>query len=530
MEEWGLDFENQMKSLDSQIREMVQELSRMIKEADAIGTPPEARQRVTEFIKQIENKRRELDSLMEDALDRLGISEGEIASLESNEPRGDGRLLRADINTTSVKPTGHVEDLLPQALDFLLQKIDPVWLRENAAKGFRLSDEFLNEPFSMVSGIRVRQTREIHRYAQALLVAKDFIENHPDYDFYEGALLVPQLAQLGTISTIINEIRGDVRERLRSLHDGLSIQVDSTIYELLVAGACVRTGRKVEMLIPTIKRTPDIRIHDLGVPCVVETKRRRLLFEYELSEEAMVRELFFHLCHEIRRYGIFGVVEVEFKKPLGEIPTGDFVRETRRVANFGIPNVYTEYDWGNILFRPLPARIVFEPDRLYSPSFLQRVFGWVHEPPKFDGVICKVEGARSLVLNEAASPIALFWRSISPAAALKKSRAVSSLFGDALKQVPSGEMGIVYLCYQEGARPEIADGRTQRVMAEMAGWYHRWGINVPAFFINRLFPRPADDEKPDLIENVLWGLANHADPVFLQYFPSCVFTRAPAHS
>ena len=364
----------------------------------------------------------------------------------------------------------------------------------------------------------------IHRYAQALLVAVDFINNYEGYDFHTGSLLIPQITRLGALKNALKDVKGDVRKRQSKLHQGNSAMVDSTIFELLVAGSFSEMGRKVEMLDPTNERTPDFRIIDNPIPTVVECKRRRWLFEYERSEYLIIRPLFSGLQDVCQQQGIKGVFDVSFTRELREVSSTDFVAAVRRTAKFGIADVGIDFGWGTLKFKELPKRMNIKPTPLYSASFLREVFSWDTEMTENDGLVCFVDPPSSLLCDRAIMPLALKWRSDSEEARRKRARSVKWLLKEAFDQVPSGEMGILYLCYQEGMRTEIANARTQQIFEEIRSWHHRWGILVPAIFINRILPRQLGDGKPDLIENVLPFRPDYADATIFDDLPSLVFT------
>ena len=122
------------------------------------------------------------------------------------------------------------------------------------------------------------------------------------------------------------------------------------------------------------------------------------------------------------------------------------------------------------------------------------------------------------------SPLCLKWKCVNPTAILKKSRGVSSLWNKAIKQVPPGEIGFVYIAYPEGSREEIADARTQHVLETMAEAWHLGYIRVPVTVISRLYPRAMHEGRPDLIENSLPGAAQGQEH-WLTKMPWMVFTR-----
>ena len=156
--------------------------------------------------------------------------------------------------------------------------------------------------------------------------------------------------------------------------------------------------------------------------------------------------------------------------------------------------------------------------------FLKRVFDWNSDLPDFDGIMCRVDAVNNFVIESVRRPLALRWKSTSEIARLHKARTVLTLLNEALDQIPTGEMAIIYLAIWEGSRAEIADDRLEYIGKEMEGATHRRGISAPLILVNRLFPRALDMGQPDLIENVLQFLAGYADPIFIDEFASAVYT------
>lgn len=138
----------------------------------------------------------------------------------------------------------------------------------------------------------------------------------------------------------------------------------------------------------------------------------------------------------------------------------------------------------------------------------------------------------------------------------KKARGVTSQWGDAMKQIPGGKMGFVFIAYPEVNRAEIADARTREIMESATTWEPRWSIaggaaminraeNTPTHrvaqvatteprwsiavgttVINRLFPRALGCGTPDFIESAM-SIAPDGDEFFADLVPGCVFTPPP---
>ena len=145
--------------------------------------------------------------------------------------------------------------------------------------------------------------------------------------------------------------------------------------------------------------------------------------------------------------------------------------------------------------------------RVYSQTFLQAAYGWHAYEENWDGIICEVKPPSSFGVELVRNPLCLKWRSTSDNAVLKKARGITSLWHRAIKQIPPGEVGFIYIAYPEGARTELADARTKHIIETLPEVSHEWFVQVPVPVLNRLYPRAIEEGRPDLIENVLPGVA-----------------------
>ena len=186
-----------------------------------------------------------------------------------------------------------------------------------------------------------------------------------------------------------------------------------------------------------------------------------------------------------------------------------------------------KYQWGSVAYLEIPSSVDITFTRLYSPVFLEQVFGWVTDLPLHDGIICKVKAPTSFADDHADEPVALLWTNTSEQAIKKRSWSPLDLFGDAFSQIPPGEVGIVYTCHQEGTREFIADRRTRNFMNRVKEWTHSMAIRVPAAFLIRLYPRVLNHGNPDLIENGIRLMSgSYGDELFFRDFPTVVFTKS----
>jgi hypothetical protein len=123
-----------------------------------------------------------------------GVPDEVFEALENAQIRGDAddRIFREELTVDRVAATADIDKSLPTALEGVLRVVDPKWLRSDISGQHRLSEITTGQPLSLVKGIR-RQSAfpEIHRFFQTLRVATDYLNGHPTYDHFAGALLVP---------------------------------------------------------------------------------------------------------------------------------------------------------------------------------------------------------------------------------------------------------------------------------------------------------------------------------------------------
>ncbi|MGN4154870.1 hypothetical protein ACS0Y3_31385, partial [Burkholderia gladioli] len=365
---------------------------------------------------------------------------------------------------------------------------------------------------------------QIHRFAQGIGESRALLTNDPDYDMFAGASLIPQIARLAERLEVLSEIPGAMK-RIRSLWRGPSKDVDSTMFELLVAAGCAIKGRSVEFLEPQGGKTPDLRCHD-PYPLVIECKRKRVLTEYEITEERAMRELFNKLETGAREAGMWGTFSLHLSVESKTAPTDEIVARLLQMRLAGDSDKTAIESWGTAAYTE-SARLVEIGDqtRIYSPVMLNAIFSWNSDLAEWDGLVCRVANHAELVVDMAEEPIGLLWVNSSEQAIKKRSWGPMSTLNEAIEQIPPGEFGIPYIAYQEGARSTIADMRTFNFSEWLKGCSHPANIRVPLGRIVRLYPRPLDHGAPDFIESSMSFIPDYGDNVLPEMFPSNVIVR-----
>jgi hypothetical protein len=457
----------------------------------------------------------------------LGLSDEDFKAVERQHRTGDSvpRERREQLTVDKVESSGTVQDLLAASFERLVSMVDAHRVKEYAAlPAPHLYGPTGNFPLSLVRGIRPEsEYPSIHRFAQAITVARDCLEENPLYDHFAGAMLVPQIAQLAARLETLRDIPGALK-RIKSLWRGASGEVDSTIFELLVGAACALKGRSVEFLDTDSSKTPDLMCHD-PYPLAIECKRKRSLSVYEIEEEKCMRALFVRLEQAAQPAGMWGRFVLVLSVEAQYAAVDDIVKCLMMQRYAGGGGRLVDYAWGKVAYYEASARLVLpRPTRLYSPNMLQAGFDWNSDLADFDGLICRVSNAREPVVDCLERPLALLWSNLSEQALKKRSWGPMSVLKEALEQVPAGDFGIAYVAYQEGAREEMADSRTFGFSQWIKEFSHRDEIRVPLCKLVRLYPRALAEGGPDLIESTMNFVADYSDDVLPTLFPSRVFT------
>jgi hypothetical protein len=459
-----------------------------------------------------------------------GISDAEIEAAERAQdaerlPTGTDYWHRQILET---RATEDLDACAESGLENLRRRVDPKWLRDQAQNPYRLGPSFLSSPLHVVSSVRVGTNLELagpQRFARMLLLCQDHIRKESNLDFFSAATFVPEIAMLGNSLKEIDALGPEAARKLARLPSMSDEMVTASIFELLVGAACIRRGMNVEMVKENLThKVPDYRVDGLGIPASIECKRRLGLTKYELDEAHRVEALYTTIRGPLRDRGHHASIEVCFRMPVALIQPQEFLHEVLAAAKHGQDYETTQSSWGSLAVRRLPFWGDISGTRLYSPDFLQTAFDWNQDQSEWDGLLCEVEAPPSIAVQKFRLPICLKWRSESDEALLKKARGVTSLWADAVRQIPDGEIGFVYIAYPEGARPAIADVRTRYILDYMAkkAW-HRWSVRVPATVITRLYSRTVGAGCPDLTENSMPG-ADKGEEFWLARLPWRIFT------
>jgi hypothetical protein len=442
----------------------------------------------------------------------LGLSDERLRELDlAQAPPIEHRYDRADL--VDVPSTDELEPFVERGLAALRAKVDRAWLREESAKRWQLE---ITRPLVLFHGRRIDggERQPAARLARMLLLGDAFLERRSDFDHFQGASLIPELAALGLATEALPVLGAEARKKFDALASRTDSQMAQDVYELLVGAAFVRMGKRTEMLRPGAEegpRYPDLRVHDQGVPLVAECKRRFDLNAFELREIEAATRLFGELRREPWAAGLAGTLEVTFTRPLSAVDVAAFVECARDARH-----APASRPWGDARYVPIDD--VGALVRRAVPSALDAAFGWPEEPLDWDGLVCVGMDQR-----DPSTPFALKWRTVLEPIPPAQARGVGSLIAEGTMQVPYGEMGVLYVAYEEGAPIRLADARTKHLQETCDKFWHEGGVVIPLVVVDRLYPRAVGDGRVDFVESAVLLQSADAHPDIFTEVPTLTY-------
>lgn len=289
----------------------------------------------------------------------------------------------------------------------------------------------------------------------------------------------------------------------------------------------VEGGHDVQFVEPGPEVSPDLRIDDLGIPFVIECKFQSRWSQTEEIEISLVKTVFDSLCSEYAQHGMTAALDLTLVARVCDINAESVLEDAGLQLDTLVPYGTRNCTWGTL--RVLPVDPVVEwskPTRLYSPNYLSHVFHW-NIDDQWDGICATVQDEKNLVTQRARLPFCLKWRLTHRADEWSKARDVMRSLQEAANQVPVGEVGCLYVGFEDSHRSALADLRTRRNIERMPNFYHRKrGANIAHLLLTRLYPRALEDGKPDLVESCISASRGEADE-WPDFLPTTVFVPEP---
>jgi len=471
--------------------------------------------------KNIEVMTAQIDKVLGD----LGIDPDD---LKEPLPRQKNRLWQKDLEPDTVpKDKLEMEAALEGGLRQLLEYFPQPWVQRQLERGELLMRTRGLEPPFLLGGISAEPMLERNRFGYGLALSIALIEEDPHFDMYEAPTLIPQIAMLCESLGELQKVEGGI-DKLRELRRAPGTEVYSRIYELLVAARAAEMGRRVSF-IPTDPRssTPDLRVHDMHFPVVIECKLQSRRAEIEAQAVRFMREIRQWFQQERQQNSsIIGDLRLRFTKPVARIKATDVCKDLADLWSGLNPFQQKQFDWGIADWRHLAPEIGLPTElKAFCPFYLEQIIARDDDQEDWDGLVLLVKEQFGPFAYSVKMPLYVRWRLESSEDQASLARNVVRLLGEAVQQIPTGEAGILYIGFLDSLRPSIADRRTEGIIEALPDFGHtKRGVLAPMAQINRLYPHVLGHGLPDLIESVIPATQDEERSLH-RYFPTLVFTR-----
>ncbi|HEY2471830.1 MAG TPA: hypothetical protein VGI45_28855 [Terracidiphilus sp.] len=462
---------------------------------------------------------------IDEVLGELGIDPD---LLEDPLPIQKNRLWQIDLEPGTVpKDEVDIETALERGLARLLEYFPDSWVKRQLERGELLMRVRGVDPPFLLGDISAEPMLQRERFGYGLTLSMALLEGDPHFDMYEAPTLVPQIATLCESLSQLQKVERGV-DKLKELRRAPAGEVDSRIYELLVAARAAEMGRTLSFILTDPRSpTPDLRVHDMHFPVVMECKLQSRRSEVETHAVNLMREIRGWFRQEKQKdSSIIGDLRLRFMKPIAGIRAEEVCKDLLDLWSSLNPFREKQFAWGHAEWRHLATETTL-PTRLkaFCPLYVEQLISADSKEEGWDGLFLLVKDQFGPFADDVKMPLCVRWRleSVEDQSAL--ARNVVRLLSEAIQQIPVGEAGILYIGYVDSLRASIADRRTEVIIDALPEFGHtKRGIIAPMVEINRLYPHVLDHGLPDLIESAIPATQDR-ERALHRYFPTLVFTR-----
>jgi hypothetical protein len=404
-------------------------------------------------------------------------------ALEEKLPSQKNRLWQKDLEPATVpKDSVDIETALQENLERLLDLFPPSWIERQLVKAMAVMRRRTQAPPFLIGQLSADPVIE-DRFGYGLALAVAMLAESPHFDIYEAPSLVPQITMLCVMLPALGKVEGGIA-KLLELRRAPGREVDSRIYELLVAAGAADMGRQVSFIpVQSGSKTPDLRVHDMHFPVVIECKLQSRQSEVENQSVALMRPI--HGWFETERQKgkpILGELRLSFTSRVGSLDATVICEDLLKLWSGLNPFQRGDYAWGSAEWLPLPVETTLSTTlRVFCPAYLEELMpGATETGSEWDGLFFLVNGQIGPTADSIKMPLCVRWRLEHPDDMSAVARNVVRHLREAIEQIPHGEAGIIYIGYMDTLRAALAFQRTQGIIDALPAFGHtKRGVIAP---------------------------------------------------
>ncbi|MBW7991683.1 MAG: hypothetical protein FVQ84_16940 [Planctomycetes bacterium] len=383
--------------------------------------------------------------------------------------------------------------------------------RKDAIKG-HIGEIF--KPKMLMGDLTSPKSRVVYegdQFAWYLYLAEAYLCHIEDYEFAQGARVIPLFKILGQHLNLLKLVNG-VRERAQRIATSDRRNPDGGLFELLVALIYKRNGMDSVSFVPETPTspTPDIKVKNSTEEYYVECKRMSKSSDYSLEE----REKWLRIAQPLQEYICIRkrplVVDIVFHVELRSLEN-NFVRSEliSKLEFVCCPCVLIDNEVWTVTvdfvdYKRIDERMSKVDVKLASSSLSELVTG-KYEPYRGQRVMCLVDrsGINDTYVSKIHFAAATTWSCDAENAKQAKARDIRRRLAAALKQLPDAKPGIVHIGLESHDGMSIEKERYARIVNTVRQFDAR-GKDLDWIYCHIFDPRVPPDKNWDFGETVYY--------------------------
>jgi len=271
-----------------------------------------------------------------------------------------------------------------------------------------------------------------------------FLDNPLKYDLAQGGRIIPIFKRIGQDINGIKKLKF-VEERLKRALSETSQEIDSCLFEILVANAYQKCGWNEVIFLPenTTHKTCYILAKRSKYELYIECKRKSKISDYSARERQKWLKLFKPISDFLKNEEKSIILEITFHEEIHKLPS-DYLEKVLlpkiplSVSGILVDNNICTIKARKPYFDRLKKHLFNYKVRRDSPLLLYLLFGYnqYHKGITY-GVYCKLDVQFPNYINYLRWGYAAIWYCDSENALFKKASDIKKQFAEAVNQLPS---------------------------------------------------------------------------------------------
>ena len=305
-----------------------------------------------------------------------------------------------------------------------------------------------------------------------------YLYDMPTYDLAQGARVIPVFKRIGRDIHYIKQIK-DVETRLRRALAKASREIDSCLFEILIANSYKKNGWEEVAFVSeeSSKKTCDFYARKPGHEIYVECKRKSKLSDYSIKEKAKWLNLFEPVASCLRNEKKSIVLEIIFHEELTKLPNDYLAKVLLPKIPLLIPGVLVDDKICTIHVRNTQLSKTSEHlkknyVRLDGPLLYHLLFDYTdYYKGITSGIYMRPHSMMPNYVDDIEWGYAAIWNCDSAEALFKKARSIKDLLYDAVEQMPNGRRSSVHLGMESYDGEQVEEVRLKRILSDVNNLY-----------------------------------------------------------